>query len=98
MATTRYDQRKNYEEQEANAIGTEYAGADLLSPVDAAKVRSLLRSYLDQRILFFAIHDEEERCGRSAPALFNCGPSCGRQSSQRRLNSRHRLSPSSLRA
>jgi hypothetical protein len=40
MATTRYDQRKNYEEQEANAIGTEYARADLLSPVDAAKVRS----------------------------------------------------------
>jgi hypothetical protein len=60
MATTRYDQRKNYEEQEANAIGTEYLRADLLSPVDAAKVRSLLRSYLDQRILFFAIHDEEE--------------------------------------
>ena len=60
MATTRYDQRKNYEEQEANAIGTEYLRADLLSPVNAAKVRSLLRSYLDQRILFFAIHDEEE--------------------------------------
>jgi len=60
MATTRYDQRKNYEEQEANAIGTEYLRADLLSPADAAKVRSLLRSYLEQRILFFAIHDEEE--------------------------------------
>ena len=60
MATTRYDQRKNYEEQEANAIGTEYLRADLLSPVDATKVRLLLRSYLDQRILFFAIHDEEE--------------------------------------
>src|SRR6516225_5925907 len=60
MATTRYDQRKNYEEAEANAIGTEYLRADLLSPVNAAKVRSLLRSYLDQRILFFAIHDEEE--------------------------------------
>ena len=60
MATTRYDQRKNYEEQEANAIGTEYLRADLLSPVDAAKVRSLLTRYLDQRILFFAVHDEEE--------------------------------------
>ena len=57
MATTRYDQRKNYEEQEGNAIGTEYVRADLLSPVDAAKVRSLLKRYLDQRILF---HDEEE--------------------------------------
>jgi hypothetical protein len=60
MATTRYDQRKNYEEQEANAIGTEYVRADLLPPVDTAKVRSLLRSYLDQRILFYTIHDEEE--------------------------------------
>ena len=30
MATTRYDQRKNYEEAEANAIGTEYVRADLL--------------------------------------------------------------------
>src|SRR5258708_30317122 len=53
MAASRYDQRKNYEEQEANAIGTEYVRADLLSPADAAKVRALLRSYLDQRILFY---------------------------------------------
>src|SRR6476469_863869 len=52
MATARYDQRKNYEEQEANAIGTEYVRADLLSPVEAAKVGSLLGSYLDQRVLF----------------------------------------------
>jgi hypothetical protein len=59
MATTRYDQRKNYEEQEANAIGTEYVRADLLSPADAAKVRSLLRSYLDQRVLFYTVHDDE---------------------------------------
>jgi hypothetical protein len=26
MAINRYDQRKNYEEAEVNAIGTEYAG------------------------------------------------------------------------
>ena len=30
MAITRYDLRKNYEEAEANAIGTAYARADLL--------------------------------------------------------------------
>src|SRR5262249_12943226 len=30
MAITRYDQRKNYEEAEANTIGTAYARADLL--------------------------------------------------------------------
>ncbi len=34
MAISRYDQRKNYEEAEANAIGTEYVRADLLPPAD----------------------------------------------------------------
>jgi len=32
MAINRYEQRKNYEEAEANAIGTEYVRADLLPP------------------------------------------------------------------
>ncbi len=31
MAIGRYDQRKNYEEEEANAIGTEYVRAGLLA-------------------------------------------------------------------
>jgi len=53
MAVTRYDQRKNYEEAEANAIGTEYLRADLLPADDAARVRALLRTYIDQRILFY---------------------------------------------
>jgi hypothetical protein len=60
MATTRYDQRKNYEEAEANAIGTEYVRSDLLPDPDAAKVRALLRNYLAQRILFYQNHDEHE--------------------------------------
>jgi len=47
MAISRYDQRKNYEEEEANAIGTEYIRADLLAAADGAKVRTLLTSYLD---------------------------------------------------
>jgi hypothetical protein len=59
MAISRYDQRKNYEEAEANAIGTEYVRADLLPPVDATKVRGLLRNYLDQRILFYGARDED---------------------------------------
>jgi hypothetical protein len=42
MAVTRYDQRKNYEEAEANAIGTEYLRADLLPATEAAHVRELL--------------------------------------------------------
>src|ERR1039457_7564484 len=38
MATTRYYLRKNYEEAEANAIGTEYVRAGLLPAADAAAV------------------------------------------------------------
>jgi hypothetical protein len=53
MATDRYNQRKDLEQAEANAIGTEVRRADLLSPQDAARVRELLRDYLDQRILFY---------------------------------------------
>lgn len=58
MAISRYDQRKNYEEAEANAIGTEYVRADLLPSPDAAKVRALLRDYLAQRVLFYQSRDE----------------------------------------
>src|ERR1700676_1936781 len=53
MATTRYDQRKNYEKAEDNAVGTEYVRADLLPASDAANVRKLLKEYLDQRILYY---------------------------------------------
>jgi len=60
MATSRYDQRKNYEEAEANAIGTEYLRADLLPAADAAKVRALLVNYLDQRVLFYTTGDEQQ--------------------------------------
>jgi hypothetical protein len=58
MAVSRYDQRKNYEEAEANAIGTEYVRADLLPTADAMSVRELLRKYNDQRILFYRANDE----------------------------------------
>jgi hypothetical protein len=57
MAITRYDQRKNYEEAEANAIGTEYLRADLLPTDDAARARELLRKYLDRRIAFYQARD-----------------------------------------
>jgi hypothetical protein len=60
MAVSRYDQRKNYEEQEANAIGTEYVRAIQLAPADAAKVQALLRSYLDQRILNYRTRGARE--------------------------------------
>jgi hypothetical protein len=57
MAVSRYDQRKNLEEAEANAIGTEYARADLMPGSAALGERDLLKRYLDQRILFYVTSD-----------------------------------------
>ena len=69
MALNRYDQRKIYEEEEANAIGTEYLRAELLPAADAAKVRTLLLNYLDQRVLFYSYP-------RSATASADRCPNC----------------------
>jgi uncharacterized membrane protein len=60
MAVSRYDQRKDREEQEANAIGTEYVRLDALSATNDAKLRALLRDYLDQRILYYTSRDSEQ--------------------------------------
>jgi hypothetical protein len=60
MALGRYDQRKNYEEEEANAIGTEYLRAELLPAAEAAKVKSLLLQYVDLRILYYTTRDNTE--------------------------------------
>ena len=60
MAISRYDQRKNYEEAEANAIGTEYVRADLLPAETAEKVRDLLRSYVDERVSFYKTRRAED--------------------------------------
>jgi hypothetical protein len=59
MAVGRYDQRKNYEEAEANAVGTEYFRAGLLPAPAADTLRRLLRKYLDQRIRFYVERVED---------------------------------------
>jgi hypothetical protein len=59
MAVGRYDQRKNYEEEEANAIGTEYVRAELLPSADAQKVQALLKQYLGLRIAFYEVRYED---------------------------------------
>jgi len=61
MATNRYDQRKNFEEAEANAIGTEILRADLLPTADAANVRKLLADYTDLRIQFYLDKGDTQR-------------------------------------
>jgi hypothetical protein len=60
MAVSRYDLRKNYEEEEADAIGTEYVRAGLLPAADAVKVRTMLTDYLDQRILNYTSRDSQQ--------------------------------------
>jgi hypothetical protein len=59
MASTRYDQRKNYEEAEANHIGTEYSRIDLL-PGDKSNVKLLLQDYTLIRIKFYTSRYESE--------------------------------------
>ncbi len=73
MATGRYDQRKTYEEAEANAIGTEYVRADLLPQADAARIRSLLKEYTDLRIAFYKTRELDElvRIERDTTAIQN---------------------------
>ena len=60
MAVSRYDKRKDYEEEETRAIGTGYLRADMLLAADRARVRTLLMHYLDQRLLFYTTHDPRE--------------------------------------
>lgn len=57
MAISRYDQRKNYEEEEANAIGTEFLRADLVSSAAGDNIRSLLKDYVQARIDFYQLRD-----------------------------------------
>jgi hypothetical protein len=63
MALTRYDQRKDYEEAEANAIGTAYLRAGLLPPADADHVKGLLKKYTDLRIRFYEERREDNVAG-----------------------------------
>ena len=60
MAISRYDLRKNYEAEEANAIGTEYLRVGLLPNTDADKIRGLLKEYLRERIMFYETRDGRE--------------------------------------
>ncbi|HUL76617.1 MAG TPA: hypothetical protein VL691_05070 [Vicinamibacteria bacterium] len=65
MAVGRYDQRKNLEEAEANAIGTEFLRVELMPAAVSEKAKELLRTYVDRRILFYE-ERHEGRLGRIA--------------------------------
>ena len=53
LATNRFDQRKNHEEAEANAIGTEWVRLELLRAGETVAGQRLLRSYLGRRIAWY---------------------------------------------
>ena len=78
MAISRYDQRKTYEEAEANAIGTEYVRADLLSAAGAERVRALLKEYVDHVFCSMEPATKASFSG-SMLALPNCRVNCGLQ-------------------
>jgi hypothetical protein len=69
MALDRYEQRKNFEGAEANAINAAFQRAELLPPADTARLRSLLLNYLDQRVLFYSSRSLQqlEQIVRSTP-------------------------------
>jgi hypothetical protein len=60
MAISRYEERKHYEAEEANAIGTEYVRGDVLPAGDAQRLRGLLAQYTQQRILFYEDTHEQQ--------------------------------------
>ncbi|WP_341850507.1 hypothetical protein [Roseateles violae] len=59
MAVNRYDQRKNYEEEEANAIGTAYVRVELMPAAEASQAQAKLRDYLQRRIAWYGETDAE---------------------------------------
>jgi hypothetical protein len=60
MAVGRYDQRKTLEESEANAIGTEYARADLVDAAVAARIKTALVRYAKLRKADFQTRAPDE--------------------------------------
>ena len=69
MATSRYDQRKTFEEAEANAIGTAYARADLLPGAASDQVKALLRTYTDLRVKDYEVSAATELKGIDAQTV-----------------------------
>jgi hypothetical protein len=59
MSLGRFDQRKRLVVQEANAIGTTYLRSKLLPEPDRSAVASLLRSYVDARLDFYNLRDDQ---------------------------------------
>jgi hypothetical protein len=71
MAVNHYDRRKDLEEVEANAIGTQYLRAELAGEPTGSRMRETLKAYLDQRIRYYSALDSAsaEKSGVEAAPL-----------------------------
>jgi hypothetical protein len=71
MAVNRYDLRKTLEEAEANAIGTEYARADLIAPAAGAQMKAALLRYTKLRLASYRTRapDALAQIGRDTEAV-----------------------------
>ena len=78
MAIGRYDQRKNYEEAEANAIGTEYVRAGLLPPPMPRRCVASYRSISTCEFCSIAPAGRT-RFARLMRTPLNCRRRCGRR-------------------
>ena len=76
MAIGRYDQRKNYEEAEANAIGTEYLRADLL-PARLSRRRARCCVSMRTSASFSTVPATRASWARSTPGPVSYRPRCG---------------------
>lgn len=78
-ATTRFIERQQLIVQEANAIGTAYLRADLLSVEHRQELRSALRAYTRERVTLShelrpdAIREINRRCEASHEAMWRAG-------------------------
>jgi hypothetical protein len=59
-AISRYDTRKNCEQEEANAISSEYTLVGLLPDADAAQERELLKQFVKLRIAYYETAERSE--------------------------------------
>jgi hypothetical protein len=59
MSLNRFERRKQLVVQEANAIGTTYLRSELLPGSDRPAVAGLLRSYVDARLDFYNLRDDQ---------------------------------------
>jgi hypothetical protein len=73
-------------------VADKHVRADFLLPADAARVRTLLKSYLDRRVLFYETR-ENRKLKQIEAASNQLETTCGRLFRRRPRLSRHHFFP-----